>query len=81
MLAAKEGAEFSGVIARSNEMMERRRERIVSYATLVIHVCTDGAHAVDQCMPYDRFRHGEYRRVSRRILMAWLKLALALWKR
>lgn len=30
IVAVKEGTEFSGVIARSNEMLARRRERVVS---------------------------------------------------
>lgn len=30
IVAVKEGTEFSGVIARSNEMIARRRERTVS---------------------------------------------------
>lgn len=30
ILSVTEGAEFSGVIARSNEMVERRRKRMVS---------------------------------------------------
>ena len=30
IVAVKEGTEFSGVIARSNEMIARRRERAVS---------------------------------------------------
>lgn len=32
ILAVKEGTEFAGVIARSNEMMDRRRQTIVSWA-------------------------------------------------